>query len=60
MEKIKMKKKINVENSMFGLSPYETFESKPDTLKKSKDTIKDILNKSKKNKGEVDSPKLTN
>ena len=55
-----MKKKINVENSMFSLSPYETFEPKPDTLKKSKDTIKEILNESKKNKGEVDSPKLTN
>ena len=55
-----MKKKINVENSMFSLSPYETFEPKSDTLKKSKDTIKEILNKSKKNKGEVDSPKLTN
>lgn len=43
-----MKKKINLENSMFSLSPYESFESKPDTLKKSKDTIKEILNKSKK------------
>lgn len=38
-----MDKKNIKENSMFSLSPYETFDTKPENLKKSKKIIKKIV-----------------
>lgn len=51
-----MKPKVNTENSMFNLSPYESFETKPYKMYSAKKIIKQKIKKIKEKNGEIDIP----